>query len=152
MRVFRKNRIRFRPLELSDAVFISRWLTDTLRQSPQWERQFLRLLLDEWHKTINLTRETSWMAIHKDQRLFFLELVAEDEVFLTGPRGIFDHHVTAYTAWKHVVTHLRSLGTLPGIRVTLDKTRYIECECLLDLGFTETTINGAQRTFQLHWP
>jgi hypothetical protein len=151
MRVFRKNRIYFRPSELSDALFISRWLADWLKQSPAWERQFLHLLLDEWQKTDKLTRQTSWMAMYKDQRLFFVEIAAHDEVFLIAPKGILDSRTTALAAWQRTITHIRNLGTLPGIRVTLDKTRDIESQCLLDLGFIETTINGAQRSFELRW-
>ncbi len=149
----RKNRIHFRPLELPDAAYISRWLADSLGQSAEWERQFLRLLQDEWHKTGKLARQLSWMAMSGKHRLFFLEIAGEDEVFLTAPRGILENRITALAAWRQALVHLRGLGTLPSIRVTLDSVRDIECKCLLQLGFTELSTNGSpgHRTFYLAW-
>lgn len=151
MRVFRKNRIRFRPLEFSDALFICRWVADMLGQSTQWERRFLHLLLEEWQKTEKLTRRTSWMAVSGDHRLFFLELSGEDQIFLTAPKAILENRITALAAWRLSLKHLRRLGTLPRIRVTLDRSRETECRCLLDLGFTEITANGNPRIFQYRW-
>ena len=149
----KKNRISFRPLELSDAPYIGKWLADTLGQSAGWQRQFLRLLLEEWHATEKLARQMSWMAISGDQRLFFLEIAGEDQVFLTAPHGILENRPTALAAWRRAIVHLRSLPGLPGIRVTLDHTRDVEGECLLELGFTELAANGfpGQRTFLLLW-
>ncbi|HEY4108682.1 hypothetical protein [Puia sp.] len=150
---FKKNRIRFRLLELSDATYICRWLAATLHQSPEWESHFLRLLLEEWHNNEKLTRQTSWMALAGEQRLFFLEIAAEDEVFLTAPPGILDNRLTALAVWQLAIAHLRSLRTLPGLHVTLEATRDIECECLLQLGFIELAANGFhnQRVFKLIW-
>lgn len=147
----KKPRIRFRFLELSDAAYISRWLAESLKQSPEWERHFLNLLLEEWQNTEKLTRQTSWMALSGTQRLFFLELAGQDEVFLTAPKGILDHRETALAAWQRSITHLRGLGTLTSLRISIDRTRHTECECLLELGFTEITSNGFhnQRSFLL---
>lgn len=147
----RKPRIRFRLLELSDAAYISRWLAESLRQSPEWELQFLNLLLEEWRNTEKLTRQTSWMALAGAQRLFFLELAGQEDVFLTAPKGILDHRESALSAWQRSIAHLRSLGALTRLRVAIDRTRHTECECLLALGFTEITANGFhnQRSFLL---
>jgi len=148
---FRKSRIRFRPVELADAIYICRWLAEALHQPPGWEHHFLHLLLEEWDNTEKLARQTSWMAMHGDQRLFFLEIAGEDEIFLTAPKGILDNRSTALAAWQRAITHLRGLGALTSLRVTLDRTRDVECGCLLELGFTEITTNGFhnQRTFLL---
>jgi len=148
---FKKPRIRFRLVELSDAAYISRWLAESLRQSPEWECQFLNLLLEEWHDTEKLARQTSWMAMAGTQRLFFLEIAGQEEIFLTAPKGILDHRETALAAWQRSIAHLRSLGSLTSLRVSIDRTRHTECECLLDLGFTEITANGFhnQRSFLL---
>jgi len=147
----RKPRIHFRLVELSDAAYISRWLAESLQQSPKWEQQFLNLLLQEWHDSEKLTRQTSWMALTGTQRLFFLEIAGHDEIFLTAPKGILDHRETALAAWQRSIAHLRSLGTLTSLRVSIDRTRHVECECLLELGFTEITANGFhnQRSFLL---
>ena len=150
---FKPNRIRFRPSERSDAAHIGKWLAGTLRQSPEWERQFVKLLLEEWAQTAKLLRDTSWMAMYGKQRLFFLEIAAEDQVFLTAPGGLLDNPVIALAAWRRAVLHLRNLGTLPGIRVTIDRSREVECECLLELGFIELPPNGNpnQRVFALNF-
>lgn len=148
---FKKTRVRFRPVELSDAAFISRWLADSLNQSPEWERHFLHLLLEEWRKTERLARQTSWMAMAGPERLFFLEIAGEEEIFLTAPRGLLNHRQTALAAWHRSVNHLRRLGTFNSLRVHIDGSRQVECECLLELGFTEITSNGFhnQRSFIL---
>jgi hypothetical protein len=148
---YRKPRIRFRPAELSDAAFISRWLADSLSQSAEWECHFGNLLLEEWRKNEKLTRQTSWMAMAGDQRLFFLEIAGEDEIYLTAPRGILDNPDAALAAWTRTIAHLRSLGSLNSLRVSIDRTRHTECDCLLRLGFTEITANGFhnQRSFLL---
>jgi len=147
----KKPRIRFRLVELSDAAFISRWLAESLQQSPEWEHHFLNLLLEEWHNSEKLARQTSWMALAGTQRLFFLEIAGLDEIFLTAPKGLLDHRDTALAAWQRSITHLRALGTLTSLRVSIDRTRHTECECLLELGFTEITANGFhnQRSFLL---
>ena len=148
---FRKSRIRFRPVQLTDAAYLCRWLAEALHQPPGWQYHFLHLLLEEWRNTEKLTRQSSWMAMHGDQRLFFLEIAGEDEIFLTAPKGVLDNRATALAAWQRAITHLRGLGTLTSLRATLDRTRDIECSCLLELGFTEITTNGFhnQRSFIL---
>ena len=147
----KKPRIRFRLVELSDAAYISRWLAESLKQSPEWEQQFLTLLLEEWHKNEKLSRHTSWMAMAGTQRLFFLEIAGQDEIFLTAPKDILDNRETALAAWQRSIAHLRTLGTLTSLRVSIDRTRQTECECLLELGFTEIAANGFhnQRSFLL---
>jgi len=156
---FKKNRIHFRQLAPSDSAYIARWLTVTLHQSPHWERHFLKLLLEEWENMGKLSRENSWMAMYGADRLFFLEITTGDEVFLTAPRGLLNNRIIALAAWRRVIIHLRNLGTLPRLRVTLDKSREVECDCLLELGFIETppteaeAPNGSQnhRIFVLSW-
>ena len=150
----KKNRIFFRPLELSDATHISKWLADHLRQSAEWERHFHHLLLQEWQKTEKLSRQLGWMAMSGNQRLFFLEIAGENDIFLTAPRGILENRITALAAWRMAIVHIRSLDILSGIRVTLAPTRDTECECLLELGFIELAPNGGstgQRNFLLSW-
>jgi hypothetical protein len=147
----RKQYIRFRPVQLSDAAYISKWLAEALYKSPEWERYFLRTLIDEWYRTDKLSRPTSWMATLGNRRLFFLEIVEEDHVFLTAPRTLHSNHTQALNAWQHIITYLRRLAAVPRIRVTLDLTREVECACLFQLGFTEISTNGTTRTFLLIW-
>lgn len=146
MSAFKKSRIRFRQLQLSDAAYVARWLTETLHQSSYWERHFAKLLLEEWEHTAKLSRDTSWMAMYGTQRLFFLEITTGDEVYLTAPRGLLNNRIIALAAWRRVIIHLRNLGTLPRLRVALDKGREVECDCLLELGFTEITSDDQTAT------
>ncbi|GGB19308.1 hypothetical protein [Puia dinghuensis] len=159
---FKKHRIYFRPLQLSDAIYISQWLADALRQPPGWERRLRRLLKEEWQKTDKLSRQMSWMCMSGNDPLFFLEIAGADEVFLTAPRGVLNNRPAALAAWRRVIVHLRSLRvngrrTLSGIHVKLENSRHIECECLLQLGFTEIPHSEApngtlnHRSFQLTW-
>ena len=147
----KKPRIRFRLVELSDATYICRWLAEALGQTPEWEHQFLKLLLEEWHNTQKLTRQTSWMAISGTQRLFFLEIAGDDEIFLTAPKGILESRETALAAWQRAIAFLRSRNTFQSLRASLDRNRDVECQCLLALGFTEIAANGFhnQRSFLL---
>src|SRR5579872_2270596 len=137
----KKHRIYFRPLQLSDAIYISKWLADALQQPPGWEVQLRKLLQEEWKRTDKLSHQNSWMAMSGNEPLFFLEIAGEEEVFLTAPRGILDSRPTALATWRRVIVHLRGLRVnghgLRTIRVTLEKNRDIECQCLLQLGFTE---------------
>ncbi|HEY4108681.1 hypothetical protein [Puia sp.] len=141
--------ITFRPVVLADADCIARWTADPRLPPSQgiWLAKHQLILF--WAATGRPTFGTDWMALRGDEPLFYLE-IEEEDVFLRAPTGALADLSTALEYWLSTIDHLHTLHTQPRMRVTLDTSRELECQLLLENQFEELppTLNPNERRFE----
>ena len=76
----------------------------------------------------------SWMAVAGKQRLFLLEILISNEVFITAPPGLLNDYRSALFIWRRIIGHLQKLLPRQTVVINLHFSCVSEARTLEKLG------------------